>query len=177
MVVVSDIDTLGATLQDFLDVAVAALALTDKGPPALQYVADGLPALDRCDLVCTYLAGMGEEMTQPISPIPATGRRYARGRVNLPGFVVLVARCRTNLQGGDANYREPSAAQLTADGLAHAQDGWALWNGFTQAFRDGTLLGGRCDDIHFDQLLPLEPQGGVNGWTLHIRADLPGIPE
>lgn len=169
----STVDSLGVMLEDLLTAAVAALATTGKGAPELQYLSPGLPIEDfGCDQVIVFSALIGEEMTQPITPIPATGRRYARGRVNLPTLGIHVARCMTVTPP----VRPADIPKITADALAHCQDGWALWNGITAALRAGTLFGGTCDDVHMDGLRARDPSGGLYGWTMTMRPELPGIP-
>lgn len=173
MVTVSTLDTLGETLQALLAVAAAALADTSRGTPDLQYLSPGLPIQDfGCDHLIGFAGNLAEETTTPIAPLPAVGRRYARYRINLPTLSIELARCFSV----EPPVTEAQLPEMTADGLAHCQDGWALWNGVTQALRDGGLLEGRCDDVHLDALRPLDPARGLFGWTFTIRPSLDGIP-
>lgn len=171
---VSTIDSLGQLLQDLLNVAATALAPTTRGTPEIQYLSPGLPPMDfGCDSLIAFAGGIAEETTTPIAPLPATGHRFARARVNLPTIAVIVSRCWTV----EPPVTEDQIPLLTTDGLQHCQDGWALWNGITQALRDGDLLGGRCDLAHFQPLQPRDPAGGLFGWTFSLRVNLDGIPE
>lgn len=172
-VAVSTVTSLGDALQELLDAGLAALATTGKGVPDIHYVSAGVPPADfGCDQLIAFANLIGEEATQPGSPTPAPGRRHGRGRVNLPTMNLMVARC----WSVKPPISEASIPGLNADGLAHAEDGWALWNGVTAAIRDNTLFGGRCDDIHFDGLRALDPKGGLYGWILTLRPSLDGIP-
>lgn len=169
----STVDTLGDTAQDLLDAAEAALALTHAGTPGVASLAYHLPSLDsQCDQLWVYCAGIGEEVTAPISPVPVTGKRAVHGRVNLPTLTILVARCVHTGSGSAANYQPPTPSEIAADARTVMQDGWVLWVNLAQQIRDGSLFS-RCGDVHFTGFAPLAGQGGLAGWvgTFHVGLD------
>lgn len=172
-IVASTVDTLGQAAQDLLDGALLALDLTDAGRPGIAFVDYHLPALDaQCDQAIVYCAGIGEETTTPIAPVPVTGKRAVHGRINLVSLQLLVARCVATEADTGGGYQPPDPDQLNADGLKVMQDGWALWVNLAQQIRDGDLFS-RCGDIHFTGLAPLAGRGGLAGWvqTFHVALD------
>ncbi len=167
---VSDVTSLTQLAQTVLTVAEGCLATTTAGTPARSFYAPGAPPWDCCPALCVYVSRLSEEVTSPFSPPIATGHRTQFGRLNLVTLVVLATRCDTE---------SLDAAEIEAVADMVQEDGWALWNGFYDAIRDGEFQD-ECSDIHFDlgQAVPASPtqRGGCVGWQFTFRAQLGGIP-
>ncbi len=172
---VSTSATLGEVAQELLDASEQIVAGTIGGPVALAYLSPGLPSLDyMCDQIAVWCAGLTEEQTSPLSPVPQVGQRRRLGWTNLIVLSVLVARC-VNVGGTtQKGYTPPKIPALVSDSNKVMEDGWALWNGVSTAIIDDGLFGGVCQDIRFTSMIPLTPQGGLAGWTLTITAELAG---
>lgn len=167
--------SLHETAQALLDAATAAVATTVGGPVAESYLSPGLPAFDRgCDSVIGYAGALNWEATSPFGAMPS-GHRFQYGAwVNLPTLLVTVVRC-VHVGAGDGKlYRPPTPGQSTTDALKIMEDGWALWNGVAREILAGALFDGVCNDIKFQGLVPLTPQGGLAGWTLQVGVELGG---
>lgn len=160
---------------DLLDAIAAAMATTPGGSPDRQYVSLGDPAWETsCSHAAVQILTLTEESTNPLSPAGETGRRDARGRVNLVGMVAYAIRCIQADQGNMQVYQAASDAQLSAEAKQGYEDGWAIWNWITRAQRAGTLFGGECAIVHFDGGTPLTPAGGLGGWRFALRVELGG---
>lgn len=157
---------------DLLDVAEGLLAQTPSGAPERVYVSPGTPAREGCEFLTVHVAAIGEEVTSPTSPPPASGHRQIFQRINLPAYVVTIQRCvATTDQRGN-----PVAGEIL-DAVAETTlgDAWILWNGLMTAVREERLFAS-CREVHFDAAVALPIQGGYGGWTLGVRALLPGYP-
>lgn len=160
---------------DFLTAVAEAMATTEAGGPARQFVSLGAPLWETgCAQASVQVLTLTEESTRDLSPAMQTGLRHARGRVNLVGFVAYAVRCVTVSEGNQNVYQPQSDATLSAEAKAAYEDGWAIWNYVTEAIRQDVLFGGPCGDVHFDLGVPFNPQGGLAGWQFTIRAELNG---
>lgn len=170
-VVTSDITSLTELALGFLEVAENALAETTEGTPTRSYLSPAAPPYDCCPMLTVHVAALSEEATEPLSPIPATGRRHHFQRVNLATLQVTVLRCTPHIEGNDL----PAISELQAAAEQIEQDGWILWNALNHAIQDNVFKS-YCEIVHVDAGVSIPEQGGCAGWLFTIRAELGGIP-
>lgn len=167
----STVSTLTDYAQQVLDVAETALATTSAGAPDSVFLSASRPAWDCCPFLAVQVQSLGEEQTSPLTP-GGTAQRSTLGSVILATYHVYAVRCAagTGNQDGIPTDDEKSATALTVQ-----EDGWALWNGFRAAVRNGDLFD-TCTGVHFDGGTAIPEQGGCVGWIMQMRAYIPGIP-
>lgn len=159
-----------------LEVAADALdtlvTLNLRGCPQRAYVSPGLPAFD-CEQLTVHVAAMGEEVTSPLSPNPATAQRQKFGRVNMVTFTTSIVRCLTAVT--DEN-TPPDAGKEDADALQLNCDGWTIWEAFYWHARAGTLLGDDlCRLVRQQASHPVDPSGGVGAWIINTQLEVGGF--
>ena len=171
-VVASDKDTLWQYAEDVLATAETALGGTSGGVPELVYTDAGTaPAYDCCPALIVHIPALGEAPTSPNVPIEATARRPVIAGMILATYVVTILRCSAPM---GANGNAPSAAEKIAVARETQEDVWVVWNALRQAVRDGDIFT-TCEGVHFDGARPVPDQGQCVGWTITIRAMIPGI--
>lgn len=169
----SDVSTLADFAEQLLAVAVAALATTDAGAPAVQFVSPGEPALDCPEMVAVHVTGLQVEPTQPATPAPAAGhRQQAPGMVQLAGFAITISRCAPG--PNPPRSQLPPADAISAVARQTNQDIWAVWNHLYWLARDGSLFGGACSEFYFDAPTPLTISGQSAGWVARLRTRIDG---
>ena len=172
---VSTVASVHEIAEELLTAAEEIIATTVGGPVGLAYISPGLPSLDyQCDQIAVWNALLGEEQTNPLSPIAQIGMKRRLGWVNLVTLSTLVARCIRVGTTTRSGYTPPSQEILTADGEKVMEDGWALWNGISTAFIEDGLFDGTCKELKFVSMTPLVPQGGMAGWVLTLAIELAG---
>jgi hypothetical protein len=172
---VTDADSLYEACAELLAAAASALDEVEPGAPGRQYVAGGQVAFD-CEQLTVHPSPIGLAETEPASGLEPA-RRIVRANVNLVGLVLTLIRCVPavkTLNGG--NIVLPTPAEMDTSSRIGLRDGWQLWNGLKQRHRDNTLLPSHCRDVLLSPCIPLDPAGGLGGWTLTVRTNLDGIP-
>lgn len=146
------------------------------GAPERRFVSPGLPVWDCCEQLAVHAAPMNEADTTP-SGLDA-GRRSARfARINHPSFIATITRCvPTAEMSSSGSVKLPGTVDLTMAARQINADGWALWNRLFNAVYAGRLLT-LCDEVFWDAIIPVVPAGGCAGWTVTMRASLPGYTE
>ncbi len=161
--------------QTLLDLTATLMGTTVGGPPALSYLSPGLPAFDyNCDQAAVWVTAITEEQTSPLTPIPQVGQRPSTGWLNLVTLAALAGRCIRVGKSTGNGYAPPTSAVLTEDSEKVMEDIWALWEGVHYAIREQDLFGGLCQDIKFQGITPLTPQGGFAGCVLSVQFELAG---
>lgn len=169
------VDGIAQTAQALLDAAFEAVSDTVGGEPSVSYLSPGLPALDRgCDTLAVWSSLIADEQTQPLTPLPQLGQRRRIAWLNIVTYNVQIARCIRVGRETQGGYSVPTVEQMTTDAEKVMQDGWALWNGISQAVRDDALFGGPCQDVKFPTMAAMTPQGAMAGWVLTVQAELAG---
>ena len=158
---------------DFLAACVEALDTIPTfapglgGSPERSFVASGQPTFDCCPQLTVHVGPLSEGVSAP--PVPTS----SAARVNRVGLVATVIRC---IPGPDKSGNPPSAVeQQNAAEQIHA-DRWALWNHVWNMQRAG-LIFQRCNDVIWDGLTPVIPQGGCGGSVLTLRIGYDGYEE
>ena len=146
------------------------------GAPERQFVSPGLPVWDCCEQLAVHATPMTEADTTP-GGLDA-GRRSARqARINHASYVATITRCvPTGELSAGGTYTAPDTVDLTLAARQINADGWALWNRLFNAVYAGRLLT-LCDEVFWDAIIPVVPAGGCAGWTVTMRASLPGYAE
>lgn len=138
--------------------ATAAAALTTS--PARAYVAVGAVAFD-CD-----------QLTVAAGPLEALrpGDRTLPQRVG-PGADVATVRIERVrcVPVPDGMGAPPAASVIDAQARALYEDGYAIWRALAAAMSDPAWLGGSCRPAGLDRMEPVDPQGGVWGWSIVMR--------
>ena len=158
---------------DYLSACETVLATTVGGAPAASFLSPGLPALDRqCDMLTVYETAP-VVIGQSGATSPGTSMRF--GIQTRVGLNAQISRCIPVARETNQRYQPPTTEQLTDAAVKVMEDGWALWNGIVTQLRDGSLYEGwPCDNVDFLAMTPLDPQGGMAGWTLSLAVDLDG---
>lgn len=152
-------DRVWATASTALDVVTAALV----SPPARQYVAIGVPALD-CEQVAVsidrIIGHQGNPSTEDTNPVRCLTMRAVE-------LSIWVVRCApVVLDDGSP----PTVAALNASAQEMAGDPPTILQALLDAFRDGTL--GSSWGVVFLDARAITPQGGLAGWQQRVRYDL-----
>ena len=138
-----------------------------EGAPARAFVAHGAPVLDCCDQLSVWVPQIGEAALSPGGN--AAGRKIA-GKINHVFLTVTISRCYP-VPGPKGD--PPPVADIVAASRQLDADAWALWNCLYCLWISGDLFT-VCDEVFFDSLRPLGPQGGCAGWDLGIHISLDG---
>lgn len=170
----SDADSLYAVAHELLEVAAAILATTPAGAPTIQFVSHAPPPYDCCDTLAVHV-GMIEYRTLRRGALGANVLDPRVPVVPVVPLTITALRCQTAVPTGGLQIDLPTAAQISADAQVLARDGWALFNGIGNAYRDGSLFAGfPCRVADVDALMPVAPEGGCLGWLLMVSVDLDG---
>lgn len=171
----SDAESLYDVAHELLVKAAAILDTTPAGAPTIQFVSHAPPPYDCCDTLAVHV-GVVEYRTLRRGALSGTGAPDPRVPVmpQVP-LTITALRCQTAVPTGGIQIDLPTAAQINADAQVVARDGWALFNGIGNAYRDGTLFEGfPCRVADVDALMPVAPEGGCLGWLLMVSVDLDG---
>jgi hypothetical protein len=158
--------------EEFLDACVAALDTipyytTLDGAPLDAFLTPGSPAYDCCPQLTVHVAPLSEG---PSSAPPPLASAF---RINHVTLVATLLRC---LPPSDTNGNPPTpAAQHAAAEQIHA-DKWALWNHVWNRMRAG-LLFSRCNNVIWNGLTSIQPQGLCGGSILTVTVALDGYEE
>lgn len=166
----TSVDTLYEMSTELLDEARTALATTDAGDPERSFVSVALPSLDCCPQLTVHLTGLALESTEPTSPGSIIGQRSRTGQLDLVGFLITIVRCTPQPQGESF----PSPEALSTVARQTQQDVWSIWNHLSYLIYDGQLWHGKCFSIYLDNATPLPENGACAGWTISLRAAVPG---
>lgn len=164
-----------ASLTDYADelavVAADALADTVGGTIERAGLTAGLPAFD-CEQVTVAVISLGDAQQSTLSTLGA-GRRHMSGAINLIGFRITVLRdCVSTIdESGDF----PAVDEMRADAEKVHQDVWAIWTRIRRLMMSGSLFGGRCSKLFFDGARATATEGGMAGWEIDFRANIPGF--
>jgi hypothetical protein len=165
-------EDLYALEQELLDAAVESLDTIPTfapglgGSPERSYISPGLPAFDCCDQLTVHSASI---LDSPFSPDSATGRSARSASVITIGLVVTITRC-------VPGQPEPPVSDFLEPTQQVEADGWALRNHLRGMIQSGELFS-ICDEVFWDGLRKVNPQGGCAGWTLNLRVQLDGYEE
>lgn len=154
-----------------LTVSTTALATTTAGAPAIRYVSPAAPAFDCCPALIVNVAALGEEVTSPTNPLPATGMRDKYGRIILATLVISALRCAPKVQADGSVL----TADISAVAVEVQEDAWALWNGITCAIKNAVFKD-LCSVVHLTSSMSIAEQGGCVGWQFVLRTEIGGIP-
>jgi len=138
------------------------------GAPDRRFVAFGPPVLDCCDQLTVFVPQILDAPFAGQSGLGA-GRKVA-AKINHVYLVVTISRCYPQT---DAKGNPPPVADIEAASDQLNADGWALWNHLYCLWTSGDLFT-FCDEVFWDSLRPLGPQGGCAGWNLGIHMSLDG---
>jgi len=166
----NDVSTVYDFAQELLALIASALATTDAGAPATQYVAPELPSIDCCPAIIVAASSIAMENTAPNSPPAQVGHRTQVGWINLLTLAAWTVRCTPQPVAGQL----PNTTEMNAASLQIHQDLWATWNFITTAARQGSLFEGRCQAIYVDPPNPLNDAGGCGGWVWQVRTAIEG---
>lgn len=153
----TDPDYLGTVLQDWLDVAEAALTV----PVTRVYVSHGPPAADCADQLTVHA-----QLLQASNPLT----RAAPGPnqcavVPVIAIVTTIFRCVPVPPP-----MPPAVADLNAAYKALLQDLWEIWRALVDAWLSGTF--GDCSAVTFRDARPLGPSGAFAGWQITVEVAL-----
>lgn len=153
--------------------AAAAAALTDTVGGAIERagLTAGLPAFD-CEQVTVAVISLGDAQQSTLSTLGA-GRRHMSGAVNLIGFRITVVRdCIATI---NERGEFPTIEEMRSDAERVHQDVWAIWTRIRRLMMAGELFGGRCSKLFFDGARATATEGGMAGWEIDFRANIPGF--
>jgi hypothetical protein len=162
-------EDLYALEQELLDASVESLDTIPTfapglgGAPERSYISPGLPAFDCCDQLTVHTPSI---LDSPFSPGSSTGTSAKSATVITVSLVVTITRC----VPGEP---EPAVSDFLEPTSQIAADGWALRNHLLNMIRSDELFS-ICDEVFWDGLRFVNPQGGCAGWTLNLRVQLDG---
>jgi hypothetical protein len=165
------VESLTTYADELATTAAAALADTVGGEIERAGLTAGLPAFD-CEQVTVAVISLGDAQQSTLSTLGA-GRRHMSGAVNLIGFRITVLRdCIATIEeDGDL----PTVAEMRNDAIKVHQDVWAIWTRIRRQMMAGELFGGRCSKLFFDGARATATEGGMAGWEIDFRANIPGF--
>jgi hypothetical protein len=137
------------------------------GAPERRFVAFGPPVLDCCDQLSVWVPQI---LDTPLNPGGLSAGRKVAAKLTHVYLTITISRC---YPPSDAKGTPPSIAALEAAANQLYADGWALWN-HLYCLWTSELLFTFCDEVFWDTLRPLGPQGGCAGWDLGIHMTLDG---
>jgi hypothetical protein len=155
-----------------LDLCDDVLATTSGGQIARKGVVPWQPALD-CEMLAVSFTTLGLGATAPGAPLLATARRHVYGALNLIGFVIHIARDCVPVAKGTRG-GPPDMAENQVAAFEMSEDVWAIWNALPDAMEQGELFGGRCSELFMDNAAAIPASGQIAGYTISIRASIPG---
>ena len=168
----STIETPQQWAQELLDVCAAILADTAGGTIDRQYRDHELPSNDCAQIVVT----LGPVTMRAVARNTelSSAHAHAMGWLTLVTFKIYVVRDCVPVTSDDGR-SAPTPAQKNAMQAILAQDMWALWNIIPLRMESGDLFGGRCAELFMDQAVPMPQSGMTAGWTITMRAGMPGF--
>ena len=159
--------------QELLDAATLVLDdIPDADPsllgaPERAFVAHGAPVLDCCDQLSVWVPQIN---SAPLAPGGLGAGRQIAARINHVFLTVTISRC---YPVPDDRGEPPPVADIVAASQQLDADAWALWNGLPCLWTSGDLFT-VCDEVFWDSLRPIGPQGGCAGWDMGIHISLDG---
>jgi hypothetical protein len=161
---------------ELLAAAQAALATTPGGAIPRAFVSPGPPAWDCPPQLTVHAGGPMLADTLPLSPtLQPLHRIGGPGTVNLVALTITALRCAPTLTD---TVDLPSVNDLNAASKLTCADAWALWNHLKTAKKNKTLFvddrGSAEREFTIDPAIALNIQGGVAGWQIQVRVELPG---
>lgn len=187
-------DDLYAVQEELLDAAAASLnyltAHTSpytggpydvplRGAPDRQYVAPPGDYVFDCEKLIVNSGVVGEVAVGQRGGTGAAGKRHVTGRLSHPAIRIILARkCIPVGSVSGRTYTPPTIEEEEAASRQLNADGWALWNGiFTRLVDEEIEFLTRCQQVWWDAMTPVGPQGAYAGWVLNLRVRLAGYKE
>lgn len=157
--------------EELLSVCSTALVQTVGGVIERAFTANDVPSVD-CEMLAVVMGGITRQPVGGQTPLGGA-QAHKLGWMNLVLFKILVARdCQpVGSDNGDA----PTPAELAQAQREAAQDAWVIWHAIPSAMAAGGLFGGRCAELMMDNAVPLPVSGGVAGWVVTLRTNVPGF--
>jgi hypothetical protein len=161
-----------ATAQELLVASAASLDTiptfdaTLSGAPDRQLIVFAQPVLDCCEELSVSVVQVQDA---PLVGGLQAGRQVA-AKLNHVFLAVSISRC---YPVADNKGNPPSIAEVETATRQLDADGWALWNHLYCLWTSEELFT-FCDEVFWDSLRPLGPQGGCAGWVLGIHMTLDG---
>lgn len=160
-----------------LDAANEACAQTTGGGFSRAYVSPGLPPWD-CEQLTLHVGGAQLGDTAPLQPPLQPGVREGSDRaLRLVAFTITPLRCCVPVVGGQG-IKLPSPDKISACAEQVDSDLWAIWNHLASLKRNGLIFPPAKDRVmFFDPAVAVSTSGGVAGWQIQVRVEIPGYPE
>jgi len=150
--------------------------MTDAGVQARQYVSPNTPSWD-CEQLTVNVGTAAVGDTLPLQPPLQPGLREGANRaVRVVAFTITSLRCIPVV--GNVGPKLPSPAAISAAAKVIDDDLWAIWNHLATLKRQGLLFPPAKDRVmFFDPAVPLQAQGGIVGWAIQVRPEMPAYEE
>ncbi len=170
-------DDLFDVCAEWLAAIQVALSLTEGGSIQRAYVSPpGQPIVDMYCEQLTVSGGYAIADTLPLIPPLSPGHRTTiQGGVILAPLVATVLRCVPTLD--DQTAQPPSLNELETAAVAIHSDLWAILNHTWNEHHKGVLFAPRERELFLDPAVPVSQAGGVGGWQIQVRVELPGYIE
>lgn len=160
---------------ELLAAADSALALTIGGAIPRKFVSPGMPVFDCPPQLTVHSGGPSMADTAPLSPWLQPGHRVHIGSiVDLAVLTITVARCTPTLKETAHKITFPNPADLDASAQEILNDVWVIWNHLVTLKKNETLFPPLQREMFFGAAVALRTSGGVAGWEIPIRVQLPG---
>jgi len=166
-----------AAAETLLAAAAAALEDAPAGPIDRKLISQSAPVFDCAPQLSVHAGGPSVADTYPLQPpLQPMQRIVTAGQVNLVVMTITVTRCVQTLEQEGQSVILPSPESLSNDAETCYGDLWAIWNHLVKEHREGNLFqtpSGRRE-FALEPAQPLNNGGGVGGWEIPVRFQLPG---
>jgi hypothetical protein len=166
-----------AAAQELLAAAAVALEDAPAGPITRKLISQSAPVFDCAPQLSVHAGGPSIADTYPLQPpLQPMQRIVTAGLVDLVVMTITVTRCVSTLGEEGQDILLPTPEALTADSEACYGDLWAIWNHLVKEHREGNLFQSLSKRREFalEPAQPLNNGGGVGGWEIPVRFQLPG---
>jgi len=166
-----------AAAQTLLAAAAAALEDAPAGPIDRMLVSQSAPVFDCAPQLSVHAGGPSIADTYPLQPpLQPMQRIVSTGLVDLVLMTITVTRCVSKLGDDGQTITLPTPQAMTDDAEACYGDLWAIWNHLIKEHREGNLFqsASKRREFTLEPAQPLNNGGGVGGWEIPVRFQIPG---
>lgn len=160
---------------------LAAASVAVDGAPAghieRQLVSQSAPVFDCAPQLSVHAGGPSVADTYPLQPpLQPMQRIVTTGLVDIVLMTITVTRCVAVLEAEGQTVLLPTPDVLSADAAACYGDLWAIWNHLVKEHREGNLFQSpsKRREFQLEPANPLNNGGGVGGWEIPVRFQIPG---
>jgi len=152
-----------------LDTIPDLLGTAYDGAPDRQLVSPGLPTIDCCEMLTTWVDPIGVGARSPSTDLPST-------LVYQPTVNLMAIRCVPTGRIVGKQYVPPAASSITSATRQILADAWAIENHLFNMMNQD-LLFTTCKPLGWNAASAQTPMGGCGGWRFSFAVALDGYSE